>query len=198
MVWFIAGNFFYPAVVICKANHFIMPSSLPVKNIALMIAAASVIIFITETCTQPSSSKKEINTDTSIAMQDTHLGELMGHMQYNFLKLGLAIQHRNQPLAIFYMHEVNEAYGAIVSQNIKDGTLDVSLLASQILAPAKQRLEDAIVKNDTTQFTSAYHSVVMACNNCHIETNHSFIEIEEPRSDFNGQNFGIQHSLYSE
>src|SRR5258706_16070035 len=84
--------------------------------------------FLFENCNRPSAEKP--------SMQDTHLGELMGHMQYEFIKLGLALQHHNQALANFYMHEVNEAYDDIVSKNVMDGPVNISQKITQIF-PSK-------------------------------------------------------------
>src|SRR5262249_28045424 len=119
------------------------------------------------------------------------------HMQYEFLKLGIALQHRNQPLALFYMHEVNEAYDDIVNANATQDQINISEKITQIY-PTKRRLESTIAADDTANFISAYHALVVSCNNCHMETNHSYIVIEEPHENYNGQNFDMQHSLYSE
>lgn len=151
----------------------------------LSALCAIVIIFFTifQSC-QPSSKQVA-------APADTHLGEMMGQMQYYVVKLGLALQHRNQPLASFYMNEVNETYQDIVDKNIMLDSLDISKMIQEILAPAKNQLSQTIQQNDTADFLSGYHAMIMKCNNCHHETNHQFIVIEEPHEDFNGQNFNF-------
>jgi len=167
-----------------------MSSSPSLRKIVAITLVFSFLLL--ENCSQRSSTKPE-----EAKPNDTPLGELMGHMQYDFIKLGLALQHGNRRLANFYMHEVNEVYGDIVAKKIMDGQIDISQKISQIL-PTKSRLEEVIETNDTANFLSAYHSMVVSCNNCHMETNHAFIIIEEPQENFNGQNFGVQHPLYSE
>jgi hypothetical protein len=122
----------------------------------------------------------------------------MGQMQYYFVKLGLALQHRNNRLANFYVGEWNEAYEDIASKNIIDSGIDISSMITQILGPEIRELDTVVATNDTARFDAAYHAVIASCNNCHIETNHDFIIIEEPHGDFNGQNFGSLHSEFSE
>ncbi|HYV90411.1 MAG TPA: hypothetical protein VE978_01450 [Chitinophagales bacterium] len=118
--------------------------------------------------------------------QDTNLGKMMGQMQYYFVKLGLALQHRNQRLANFYLNEVSEVYDDIASKNITSNGRNISLLITQILQSKKSDLKTVIAANDTSQFDAAYHAVITSCNNCHMETNHDFIIIEEPSGNFNG------------
>ena len=167
-----------------------------VKPIANVIAAG-IISLVFQNCNGIPQIKTDKPTNGR-SMPDTHLGELMGHLQYNVLKLGLSLQHRNQRLADFYMHEVNESYIDIASKRIIDGNLDISSLIAQILGPSKDRLAAVISKNDTAQFIPAYHAMIGSCNNCHMETNHNYIVIEEPHLEYNGQNFGQLRNLYSE
>jgi hypothetical protein len=165
------------------------------KKIISILVFLPTVFFLLENCSEDTSNNKPV---VAAPIQDTHIGELMGRMQYNFVKLGLALQHRNQRLANFYIDEVNEVYDDIASKNITNNGKDISLLITQILKSKKDNLKTVIAANDTAQFDAAYHAVVVSCNNCHLETNHDFIVIEEPHGDFNGQDFGSQHSEFSE
>jgi len=162
------------------------------KKLLLSTAVAWIVISFIQSCQTSSTTPETSQT------QDTHLGELMGQMQYYVVKLGLALQHQNQPLASFYMNEVNETYDNIVNKKIKLNEMNISDMIRQLLNNSKQRLEQTIAGNDTANFAGNYHALITSCNNCHRETNHAFIIIEEPRGDFNGQNFGVQRSPYSE
>src|SRR5262245_45592205 len=125
-------------------------------KVIFIAAVFTMIIF--QGCSN--STDKISNQPTTV--NDTHLGEMMGHMQYEFVKLGLAIQHGNQPLANFYMHEVNEAYDEIVAAKIIDNQINISEKITQIF-PTKRRLETVIASNDTASFRSAYHGMVVSC-----------------------------------
>lgn len=173
-----------------------MPSSLSAKKIISLFASAVIILFLIENCSQSSST--EMKPKGAQRTPESHLGEMMGQMQYYFVKLGLALQHRNSTLANFYVGEWNEVYEDIVSKNITDNGINISSMITQILGPRIKELGNTVAKKDTAQFDATYHAVIASCNNCHMETNHDFIVIEEPHSDFNGQNFGGLHSEFSE
>ena len=161
------------------------------KKLFFSSAVALSAMAISQSCQSPVKPQEPVQ-------MDTHLGELMGQMQYYMVKLGLSLQHQNQPLAAFYMNEVNEAYQDIVDKKITHGTFNVSEMIQQLLSSSKDRMEKAIAKNDTAHFEDSYRALVSSCNNCHRETNHAFIVIQEPTQSFNGQNFGVQISPYSE
>lgn len=163
------------------------------KKLFVPFAIVITTISVFESC----QTSPAINQAASLR-PDTHLGELMGQMQYYTVKLGLSLQHKNQPLASFYMNEVNQTYQDIVDKKITNGTFNVSDMIQQLLSSSKDRMEKAITKNDTAHFEDSYRLLVNSCNNCHRETNHGFIVIQEPNEPFNGQNFGVQISPYSE
>lgn len=124
---------------------------------------------------------------------DTHLGEHMRDIQYYTLKLGLAMQNKNAPLANFYLHEVNEAYEDLDEKNIINDGLDISGLLQELLLPALKMVDTVIVQNDTAQFVPVYHALLEKCNSCHRETKHEFIVIEMPSQSYNGQDFRAQN-----
>jgi len=173
-----------------------MRSSYFTKKIISFLAFSLIIFPLFENCSQNSSSENK-STESALP-QDTHLGEMMGQMQYYFIKLGLALQHRNYPLANFYVGEWNEAYEGIASKNITDNGMNISSLITQILGPRIKEMENVVAKNDTAQFDVTYRAAIASCNDCHTETQHDFIVIEEPHGDFNGQNFDALHSTFSE
>jgi hypothetical protein len=173
-----------------------MNSSFSAKKLISLFASAVVVLFLIENCSP--SSPAEMKSNEAESAPEAHLGEMMGQMQYYFVKLGLALQHRNKTLANFYAGEWNEVYEDIASKNITDKGINISSMITQILGPRIKELNNTVARNDTTQFDAAYHAVIASCNNCHIETNHDFIVIEEPHGDFIGQNFGALHSEFSE
>jgi len=163
------------------------------KKLFILFAIIITALSFSESCqTSPATNQ------AASRLPDTHLGELMGQMQYYTVKLGLSLQYKNQPLASFYMNEVNETYQDIVDKKITNGTFNISDMIQQLLSSSKDRMEKVIAKNDTANFEDSYRALVNSCNNCHRETNHAFIVTQEPSEPFNGQNFGVQISPYSE
>lgn len=157
------------------------------------LLTALLIISVAYSCTETSAP-----TPQKQKPEDVHLGEMMGQLHYYTVKLGLAVQHRNEPLAMFYMNEVNETFEDIKSKEIVQGTLKISDMFNELLSTSKDSLEMAIAKRDTANLERRYHALITSCNNCHRETNHAFIVIEEPHVEYNGQNFGVLMSPYSE
>lgn len=127
-----------------------------------------------------------------------HLGEMMGQLQYYNLKLGLAVHHRNQALAKFYVKEVNETIDDIRSKQIVEGTMNMTEMFDRLLKTSIDSMDGAIAEYDTAVFTNRYQAIIVSCNNCHRETDHEFIVIEEPREEYNGQSFALLHSLQPE
>ena len=123
---------------------------------------------------------------------EVHLGEHMRDIQYYTLKLGLSLQHRNQPLANFYVHEVDEAYEELADKKIEDDGIDISALLNELLDPKLKQLQLVIEKKDTEQFIPAYQALIQTCNSCHREAKHEFIVIEMPQQDYNGQSFNAK------
>src|SRR4051812_24766364 len=107
------------------------------REILILIGGMVLGFVLIQSC-QSSQKQKEESEQTV----DTHLGELMGQMQYYTVKLGLALEHHNQPLAAFYINEVNETYQDIVDKKITHESYKVSDMIQQILSTSKERLEN--------------------------------------------------------
>src|SRR5580765_7517588 len=111
------------------------------KNVTLCcISFIIILILIGQTACVNSSDQKQIAAKIMTA-SDAHLGEHMGLMQYYMVKLGLSLQNKNQPLANFYIHEIDETYEELASMNIVDDSIPVSQLLNDLLDP---KIKDAV------------------------------------------------------
>src|SRR4030095_17842 len=128
------------------------------------LLAAFLIIY---SCTNDRQSNGENATSGTISASEAHLGEHMRDLQYYTLKLGLSLQHHNQPLAAFYIGEVKEAYDDIADKKIEDEGIHITALIQQLLKPQLKEMQSVIEKNDSAAFLPSYHMLIQTCNNCH-------------------------------
>ncbi len=119
------------------------------------------------------------------------LAGLMGEMQRHSAKLGYSITGRNKPLAQFYLHEIEEVLGELLTVESHDG-MPIAHPAQVILNPALLTLEEQIGQEedhaqeenpepnapvDWPRAWKSYEALIGACNRCHQATEHGFIEI---------------------
>lgn len=111
------------------------------------------------------------------ASDDIELVEYMQLAQYFTHKTNLAIQHRNQPLAKFYAHELEEVIEKIEAVASYDD-FPVGKLAKEIIAPAFEKFEHSLEKDAWSDAVpQSFDGVIQACNSCHKATDHGFIAI---------------------
>ena len=115
-----------------------------------------------------------------------HLSEIMVQQQMRHIKLWLAGDSRNWPLADY---EIDQ---------LKDGFDDVAKLlggdlAQQHVDGAISRLEKAIESKNHEAFVSAFDRLSAGCNACHSTLDHAFILIQRPvLLPYSDQNFSAQ------
>lgn len=113
-----------------------------------------------------------------LSEQTVELVDYMRRLQYFTHKAGLAIQAKNEPLAHFYLHELEEVIDKLSGVKVYDDH-PIGALAQQILEPAFEHLEKQVEAKQFAQALSAYDAMLMACNHCHRSTAHGFIKIEK-------------------
>lgn len=109
--------------------------------------------------------------------EEVELALYMGRMQRYAQKLGLAIEHKNQPLAAFYHHELEENLDEIIEKVAQYDGMPIAAPAKSMTLPHVSLLEAAIEKGDWEQIAVHYRNVVNSCNMCHQQTKHGFIKI---------------------
>ena len=110
------------------------------------------------------------------ADKEPALVDNMGAMQYFLHKLSLSIAARNDELADFYAHELEETIEE--AEEIKDYKgKPISQLVKGMLVPPFEALEDAIDDGDWTTADTRLSEVINACNACHQATGFGFLRI---------------------
>jgi len=117
----------------------------------------------------------------SAAEPEPELAVFMGELQRFSQKLGYAIEGRNQPLAAFYAHEIEEVLEQLIAVQEHDG-LPIGSMAQTLAWPTVEPLRAAIDAADWSAADAHYPALIRSCNTCHQATKHQFIEIL-PASD---------------
>ena len=112
------------------------------------------------------------------AAETVELVEYMRRLQYFAHKVGLAIEAKNEPLADFYLHELDEIIEKLRDVKAYDG-YPISKLANQLLEPAFDKLERRVEGQQFSQAQADYEALLKACNSCHQATKHGYIKIEK-------------------
>ena len=119
------------------------------------------------------------------------MGDLMNTLvQPRHLKLGLAGQAQNWPLAKYALEQLRAAFANIAAAKPKFAGFPVGELVDLALTPAFNAVDAAIKQQDAQKFASAFAQVTQGCNACHMELNHAFVVIKTPDvSAFPNQDF---------
>ena len=122
------------------------------------------------------------------------MGDLMNTLvQPRHLKLGLAGQAQNWPLAKYALEQLRAAFANIVSAKPKFAGMPVGELVDVALTPPLNAVEAAIKQQDAQKFAAAYGQLSQGCNACHMELDHPYVVIKTPdASAFPNQEFKAQ------
>ena len=116
---------------------------------------------------------------------------LMHQLQTHAHKAQLSIEARNEPLAHFYLHELEET-SAYIADNI--ATYDeypVGQLTREMLLPAIEALEDVIETGDWSAGGTRFDALLDACNACHTVTAHGYIRVAPASGNPYAQDFAV-------
>ena len=122
------------------------------------------------------------------------MGDLMNTLvQPRHLKLGLAGQAQNWPLARYALEQLRAALANIVSAKPKFAGMPVGDLVDLALSQPLSAVEAAIKQQDPQKFAAAYDQLSQGCNACHMELDHPYVVIKPADvSAFPNQEFGPQ------
>jgi hypothetical protein len=120
------------------------------------------------------------------------LSPYMALLQHHTHKLGLALQARNQPLADFYMEEVEETAAIIQKKFPTYDKLAVGQLMNAMLVPSLSPLEKSIKASNWAISNAGYTKMIDSCNACHTAAQHAFVKISAPTSNPFNQSFSPQ------
>ncbi len=122
---------------------------------------------------------------------DIDLIRHMGTMQHMAHKAGLAINSRNQQLAGFYVHEIEEVIEILDAVESYDGYPIASQVRS-ILVPSFEDLEQAVRSGDWEDANSRFDKLLNSCNTCHQATDHAYIRVQRTTANPFMQSFDTQ------
>jgi hypothetical protein len=102
----------------------------------------------------------------------------MTTMQLHMAKLWFAGKADNWNLAQYELDELRETMEGAQALHAKKNGVDISNVLASVLQISQ--LGESIDKRNQIGFTRAYDDVRSACNGCHEESGHKFINIIRP------------------
>ncbi|HEY7553747.1 MAG TPA: hypothetical protein VIH18_02985 [Candidatus Binatia bacterium] len=108
------------------------------------------------------------------------LGEYMTTIQLHAGKLWFAARASNWELAAYELHELEETMEAVKKLNVEKNGVKISNVMDAVLQTQIARLEKSIKQKNPSEFQNAYDETLSACNGCHTESGHKFIQIIRP------------------
>jgi len=123
------------------------------------------------------------------AASEESLSMYMSTLQTFSQKLGLAVAASNQPLADFYLTELNEQLATIQKKYPAYKGLQIAALSKAMMDPYTKPMGDAIATGDFTKIKPAYEKLITGCNGCHTATQRPFIKVVPATSNPYNQDF---------
>ncbi len=105
------------------------------------------------------------------------LAPFMSRVQAFSQKLGYSIESRNQPLAEFCLHEIEEAFEEIEEQIPEHDEMPIAQYISTMMNPGFEPFHKALRTKNWEAAQRNYLSLIKRCNSCHVQTEHEFIWI---------------------
>jgi hypothetical protein len=126
-------------------------------------------------------SLKRVEADLVTAKELTPgLGEYMTTIQLHAGKLWFAAKASNWELAAYELDELEETMEAVKKLNVEKNGVKISGVMDAVLQTQIAQLEGSIKRRNPAEFQNAYDATLSACNGCHTESGHKFIQIIRP------------------
>jgi hypothetical protein len=121
-------------------------------------------------------SSPALASDTS----ELEVAVLMLRLQAHADKLWWSGKAKNQPLANFYLHELEEGAETLEEAHVVEDGFDLSAAVTSMLTPTIEALETTVKAEKWGAFATEYDALVTACNSCHAASAHGYIQIQRP------------------
>jgi hypothetical protein len=108
------------------------------------------------------------------------LGEYMTTIQLHIGKLWFAAKEENWELAAYEIHELEETMETVKKLNVEKNGVKISGVMDGVLKTQIAQLEESIKHKSQTEFQKFYDETLSACNGCHTESGHKYIQIIRP------------------
>ena len=137
---------------------------------------------------------------SGVPVRETHAGpgkteELVPYMallQHLIHKLGLSVQAKNEPLAAFYLEEIEETANIIRTKFPAYDNMEIASLINAMLIPSIQPLEKSIKSKNWVIISAGYNKLLDSCNDCHGATDHEYIQVTAPTNNPFNQAFATK------
>jgi len=119
------------------------------------------------------------------------LADLMtAAIQPRHIKLGLAGQEKNWPLAAYQLGNLKGAFARTAQAWPTYRTTDMADLIEATTKAPMEAVASAIKTGDPSKFNEAYGQLTETCNACHQSTDHALVVMQVPKaSPFPDQDF---------
>jgi hypothetical protein len=109
-------------------------------------------------------------------------GEIMTLTQMRHVKLWLAGDAGNWPLAAYEVDEMNEGFDDLATfhPTHKDAELPIPQLIDKMIRQPLSQVSDAVQAKDKARFTQAFDDLTEGCNGCHRATKFGFNVVVRP------------------
>jgi len=104
----------------------------------------------------------------------------MTTIQLHAGKLWFAAKAANWQLAQYELDELKETMEAAKALNAEKNGVKISNVLDSVLQTQVAELDKSIKSKSPTDFQKSYDDALSACNGCHTETGHKFIQIIRP------------------
>jgi uncharacterized protein YukE len=126
-------------------------------------------------------SLKRVQAETGTAKETAPgLGEYMTTIQLHAGKLWFAAKAANWQLAEYELDELKETMEAAKALNAEKGGVKISNVLDAVLQTQVAQLAESIKRKSSAEFQKSYDETLSACNGCHTESGHRFIQIVRP------------------
>jgi hypothetical protein len=126
-------------------------------------------------------SLKRLQAEVAVAKElAPGLGEYMTTIQLHAGKLWFAAKAGNWNLAAYELHELEETMEAVKGLNVEKNGVKIPEVMDAVLKTQIVQLEDSIKAKSQSQFQKSYDETLSACNGCHTESGHRFIQVIRP------------------
>jgi hypothetical protein len=115
--------------------------------------------------------------------------EILQHLSH---KLGLSIQAKNEPLASFYLQEIDETVGLIRKKFPTYDNMEIGSLTNAMIQPSIDPLRKQLKAKNWVIINAGYTKLIDSCNDCHGATDHEFIQITSPTGNPFNQTFSLK------
>jgi hypothetical protein len=134
-----------------------------------------------DTASAPEKSLQRVQTELASTKELLPgLGEYMTTIQLHAAKLWFAAKAANWELAAYELQELQETMEAVKKLNVEKNGVKISGVLDAVLQTQVAELNASIKRRNSAEFQKSYDATLNACNDCHTETGHKFIQIIRP------------------